>query len=224
MILYVFILFFVRVLCDENVTEVTNFVTTDKFVEKIERTVQPLNFSGGLIKGEKKITDFKPSPQLDVEYEYNKFPVVPAHPEAKRSKIQNEYYTSTESTYPWRIKFPAPERERERPYKFYNENEERPSKFYNENEESPSYTSKNFQKNEDISFQKHVPIRQNSYDNIYKEPEEKYSYNMMERPSPIQKTGGEDIMDKTEDLKKIFAAVRHQDCSPITCENIQNPP
>lgn len=84
-----------------------------------------------------EINILKPSPQLEIRYEYNKFPVTPALPEAKHFSSGNGYSTnfllsdenvlkSTEPPWISRIRFPEKaasiKQSVDQPYPFYLDN------------------------------------------------------------------------------------------------------
>lgn len=86
-------------------------------------------------------SDFKPSPQLETQYEYNKFPVVPAFPEAKHFNsggvqlysenvpwFEKTTRTPTESPWMSKIRFPSQPStvggHSNHPYPFYTGNDE----------------------------------------------------------------------------------------------------
>lgn len=88
----------------------------------------------------KEKSAFKASPQLDIQYEYNKFPVVPAFPEAKHFSSLISGNEGNFNSLPWvekqpkateeppwlsRVRFPTagpPLQQLEHPYPFYNGN------------------------------------------------------------------------------------------------------
>lgn len=101
-----------------------------------------------------KPTDvFKPSPQLEIQYEYNKFPVVPAFPEAKNVPSGNEQYfgnppwfqkDSKSNEPPWisRIRFPTQDSVgQNHPYPFYYGNTDLKQEITASINESPKNVS-----------------------------------------------------------------------------------
>lgn len=69
-----------------NDTITTQRITQPLQIQKVERILEthtPLNASLRLENENGSLTNFKPSPQLETYYEFNKFPVIPALPEAK---------------------------------------------------------------------------------------------------------------------------------------------
>lgn len=118
----------------------------DSFIET-ERIIKPMTLQAqsqtqrinkilnNTVSEKKHKIDFKPSPQLEIEYEYNKFPVVPAFPEAKHLSGRNEAinlpwaekdYKPTEPPWISRVRFPTQGASVhvEHPYPFYQGNDE----------------------------------------------------------------------------------------------------
>lgn len=186
----------------------THVISKPSQTQQIERTAIPsANFSSS---EKKTFGDFRPSPQLDIGYEYNKYPVPPAFPEAKHlgnevkvptayEYFNERYQTTTE--YPWtsKVKFPV------------DNHKDRPYKFYTEDEEPPSFSVKNSYgfpaKHEEFSFNKPVPITPKVKPGVFAKypPQHKnYGYNLMERPSPPHKGHGYEMSHYDNAWKKII--------------------
>lgn len=117
----------------EDITQPMSFVLQE------ERQINDDNIKIRNSKKTSAVNVFKPSPQLEIQYEYNKFPVKPALPEAKHFSSNNGYSTnflltdenvllSTEPPWISRIRFPdktvsiKPQDVENQPYPFYFDN------------------------------------------------------------------------------------------------------
>ncbi|KAH0999040.1 hypothetical protein HUJ04_001410 [Dendroctonus ponderosae] len=67
---------------NETAQNQTDYDIVESLVEKRENLVE-FNKPNSSIKASQKLDNFRPSPQLETYFEYNKTPVKPAHPEAK---------------------------------------------------------------------------------------------------------------------------------------------
>lgn len=117
-------------------------VTLDKSTQPSQQIEMTLGKSNVSVNDK---LDFRPSPQLETIYEYNKFPVVPAMPEAKHITGLNtgEFSLTNPDRNPWRktdfqrtteqpwvnrVSFPQPTvaTVRDRPYPFLTSNSPHP--------------------------------------------------------------------------------------------------
>lgn len=103
-----------KMLSPQNKTEsktnenLNNTVVTEPIVQPSYSQSSKVNFMNNTIKPVKetvatteKPKDFRPSPQLETYYEFNKFPVVPVFPEAKTIQGHGGSFSKFPGTAPW---------------------------------------------------------------------------------------------------------------------------
>lgn len=139
------LLLFVAVKSEDDVVTKLNgtFTESEKNATKkieMERITQPMaqtqqiekvvNITSSISVASGGQSDFKPSPPLETYYEHNKFPVVPALPEAKHISSSfsnyngNEWDVAPNVKNTWstsRVRFPPTNKQQQEPYQFIKE-------------------------------------------------------------------------------------------------------